>query len=167
MKVLLINPPYQTLTSNLGVGHQVPLGLLMVGGALLDAQHRVELLDAEAKRFSLPEIIAHVTRLNPDVVMTGHAGSTPAHPVCARMLREIKAAHSCVTVYGGVYPTYHAEEILEQEVGIDIIVRGEGEATVVDLLAVLQQRQPERALKDVPGITFSTEGSITSTENRP
>jgi hypothetical protein len=28
MKVLLINPPYQTITSNFGVGHQVPLGLL-------------------------------------------------------------------------------------------------------------------------------------------
>ena len=35
MRALLVNPPYQTLTSNLGVGHQVPLGLLMVGGALL------------------------------------------------------------------------------------------------------------------------------------
>ena len=37
MKILLINPPYQTLTSNLGVGQQVPLGLLMGGGALFDA----------------------------------------------------------------------------------------------------------------------------------
>ena len=48
MRVLLINPPYQTLTSNLGVGHQIPLGLLMVGGPLLDAGHQVRLLDAEA-----------------------------------------------------------------------------------------------------------------------
>jgi len=46
MKILLVNPPYQTLTSNLGVGHQIPLGLLMVGGALIDAGHQVELLDA-------------------------------------------------------------------------------------------------------------------------
>src|SRR5262245_49521152 len=37
VRILLINPPYQTLTSNLGVGHQVPLGLLAVGGPLRDA----------------------------------------------------------------------------------------------------------------------------------
>jgi anaerobic magnesium-protoporphyrin IX monomethyl ester cyclase len=166
MKVLLINPPYQTLTSNLGVGHQVPLGLLMVGGALLDAEYQVELLDAEAKRLSLPEIIAYVSRFKPDVIMTGHAGSTPAHPVCARMLRGIKATHSCITVYGGVYPTYHAEEILEQETGIDIIVRGEGEATIVDLLSVLQGKAA-RALKDVLGIVFRTDNCITATADRP
>jgi anaerobic magnesium-protoporphyrin IX monomethyl ester cyclase len=48
MHTLLINPPYQTITSNRGVGHQVPLGLLMVGGALRDAGFDVSLLDAEA-----------------------------------------------------------------------------------------------------------------------
>ncbi len=41
--------------------------------------------------------------------MTGHAGSTPAHPTCIRMLGAIKATSpGVVTVYGGVYPTYHA-----------------------------------------------------------
>jgi len=52
MKILLINPPYQTLTSNLGVGHQVPLGLLLVGGSLIDAGFDVKLLDAEALHLS-------------------------------------------------------------------------------------------------------------------
>ena len=52
MRAMLINPPYQTITSNFGVGHQVPLGLLMVGGALLDAGHDVRLLDAEATGLS-------------------------------------------------------------------------------------------------------------------
>src|SRR5918994_763436 len=50
MHTLLINPPYQTLTSNRGVGHQVPLGLLAVGGPLRDAGHDVRLLDAECRR---------------------------------------------------------------------------------------------------------------------
>ena len=49
MKVLLINPPYQTNTSNVGVGHQVPLGLLMIGAPLIDAGHDVKLLDAECR----------------------------------------------------------------------------------------------------------------------
>ncbi|MFH1953528.1 MAG: hypothetical protein ABIL06_18160 [Pseudomonadota bacterium] len=31
LKILLINPPYLTLTSLLGTGHQIPLGLLWLG----------------------------------------------------------------------------------------------------------------------------------------
>ena len=86
MKVLLINPPYQTITSNFGVGHQIPLGLLMVGGPLLDAGHEVRLLDAECRRLSLEAVVRRGPAWGPDVVMTGHAGSTPAHPTCIRML---------------------------------------------------------------------------------
>src|SRR5678815_2131767 len=116
MKVLLINPPYQTLTSNLGVGHQVPLGLLMVGGALIDAGFEVELLDAEARHLSVEAVSERARICGADVVMTGHAGSTPAHPVCMRMLRQIKRdLPRVVSVYGGVYPTYHARGILERE----------------------------------------------------
>ena len=138
MKVLLVNPPYQTLTSNLGVGHQVPLGLLMVGGAVIDAGFETELLDAEALHLSDDEIVEHVARRRPDVVMTGHAGSTPAHPICVRMLGQIRRAFPGITtVYGGVFPTYHARAILRDEPAVDIIVRGEGEATAVELVGAL------------------------------
>ena len=37
MNILLVNPPYISLTSAHGVRHQVPLGLLRVGGPLIDA----------------------------------------------------------------------------------------------------------------------------------
>src|SRR5437588_3736890 len=97
MNVLLINPPYQTLTSNLGVGHQVPLGLLMVGGALIDAGHRVRLLDAECRRLNVPAVMREAKRLEPDILMTGHAGSTPAHAICIQMLRQLKSVMPSVT----------------------------------------------------------------------
>src|SRR5687768_10031492 len=70
MKVLLINPPYQTITSNFGVGHQVPLGLLMVGGPLIDAGHEVRLLDAECNRLSMGSIVRTVRAFAPDMVCT-------------------------------------------------------------------------------------------------
>src|SRR5262245_13854816 len=101
MKVLLINPPYQTFTSNLGAGHQIPLGLLMVGGPLIDAGHEVKLLDAECQKLSLASIVQRVRQFSPDLVMTGHAGSTPAHPVCLEMLAAIKTAQpNAMTIYG-------------------------------------------------------------------
>jgi anaerobic magnesium-protoporphyrin IX monomethyl ester cyclase len=165
MKVLLINPPYQTITSNFGVGHQTPLGLLMVGGPLIDAGHEVRLLDAECRRLSLDAIVEEVRRWGPDVVMTGHAGSTPAHPVCLGMLGAIKA--SCpgvVTVYGGVYPTYHAGRILDEDRSVDVIVRGEGEATTLGLIGALQAGEPPRG---VAGIACRDGGTVVLTEGRP
>ena len=139
MKILLINPPYQTITSNFGVGHQVPLGLLMVGGPLRDAGHEVKLLDAERRRLSDRAILEQVRNFGPDLVMTGHAGLTPAHPVCMRVLRAIKDMdQGIVTVYGGVYPTYHSERILTHDDAVDVIVRGEGEATAVELAENLE-----------------------------
>ena len=135
MNVLLINPPYQTLTSNFGVGHQVPLGLLTVGGPLIDAGHRVRLLDAERRHLGHREIVRAMREFGADVVMTGHAGSTPAHPTCVRMLRAIKAeCPRVLTIYGGVYPTYHAAAILETEPAVDVVVCGEGEAAPVEVL---------------------------------
>jgi anaerobic magnesium-protoporphyrin IX monomethyl ester cyclase len=168
MRVLLINPPYQTLTSNLGVGHQVPLGLLMIGGALLDHGHEVRLLDAEAERLSIDGILERSLPFKPTVIMTGHAGSTPAHPVCVRMLQALKQAlPSSVIVYGGVYPTYHAREILMKEAAIDVIVRGEGEATIVELLAQLEHHSVSDSANATAGLCFRSNDKIIYTVDRP
>ena len=70
MRILLVNPPYLTLTPSRGVGHQVPLGLLMVGGPLLDAGHQVRLLDAECQHLTTAAILRTVRQFNPDLVMT-------------------------------------------------------------------------------------------------
>lgn len=155
LDVLLINPPFVTLTSTLGVGHQVPLGLLMVGGALLDAGIRVRLLDAECTRMSVIQVAAEVARLKPRIVMSGHAGSTAAHLTCVQMFNAIKRLRpGTVCVYGGPYPTYHCREILEQHPSIDIIVRGEGEATAVNLARAILQYD---AIDHVQSIAFRDE----------
>jgi anaerobic magnesium-protoporphyrin IX monomethyl ester cyclase len=165
VKILLINPPYQTLTSNWGIGHQVPLGLLMIGGPLRDAGHRVRLLDAESRRLSTQAILRVVGDFRPDIVMTGHAGSTPAHSNCMTMLRAIKAAFPyLLSVYGGVYPSYHADGILTHESAVDAIVRGEGEATAVELANAIQNGQ---SLRHVAGLTCRDGRHIVVAADRP
>ncbi len=157
MRVLLINPPYQTHTSRLGVGHQIPLGLLMVGGPLVDAGHEVRLLDAEARELGLRRIVNEVCSFAPDVVMTGHAGSTPAHQVTMRMLGAIKSAcPQVVTAYGGVYPTYQAATILEHEPAVDVIVLGEGEETALRLVQSLAAGDADR--RSIPHLAFRGPG---------
>ena len=86
MNILLVNPPYISLTSAHGVGHQIPLGLLCLGGPLIDAGHRVRLLDAERRHLTGPALADAIATAAPDIVMTGHAGSTPAHPACLAVM---------------------------------------------------------------------------------
>jgi anaerobic magnesium-protoporphyrin IX monomethyl ester cyclase len=169
MWTLLINPPYQTITSNRGVGHQVPLGLLMVGGALRDAGFDVRLLDAEALRWTDSQVAEHVRRSRPAVVMTGHAGSTPAHPVCMTMLAAIKRAYpAAVSVYGGVFPTYNDEQVLHESPFVDVVVRGEGEATAVALARALGRGVPAdlTRLADVEGITLRRDDLVVRNPDR-
>src|SRR5262249_27358927 len=152
MRTLLINPPYQTITSNWGVGHQVPLGLLMVGGGLTHAGFEVALLAAEARHPSVEQVARDVPRTAPDVVLTGHAGSTPAPPVTMAMLAAVKrAAPKTRCGYGGVYPTYHDQQVLRDQSTVDFIVRGEGEATAVALLRAIGTGAD---LSTVDGITY-------------
>lgn len=150
MRILLINPPYRA-TSIHGMGPQVPLGLLAIGGPLIDAGHEVGLLNAELEMWGEAEIVRRVLVFAPDVVMTGHSGSTPAHPIVLRMLSAIKAAaRHVVTVYGGVYPSFHATAILATAPQVDIVVRGEGEQVAVQLADALAAGQ---GLTRVAGIS--------------
>lgn len=72
------------------------------------------------------------------------------------MLRAIRREFEEVwTVYGGVFPTYHWSEVMAQERCVDFVVRGEGEETVVRLMAALEQGQ---RLERVPGIVFGRDG---------
>jgi anaerobic magnesium-protoporphyrin IX monomethyl ester cyclase len=168
VNVLLINPPYQTITSNVGVGHQVPLGLLMVGGALQTRGHHVELLDAECRRLNFEKIVGEVRRRQPRMIMSGHAGSTPAHPVTMAMFRAIRqACPSVITVYGGVYPSYHPREILAHEPAVDFVVRGEGEATVIDLADSLASGSTPANAGRVAGIAYRLDGQAVLTPLRP
>jgi anaerobic magnesium-protoporphyrin IX monomethyl ester cyclase len=108
MRVVLINSPLKSIVCDQGVGHQMPLGLLMVGGPLIDAGHQVKLIDAACDHLSDAEIVQAVEDFHAEIAMIAHVGSTSAHLCCLRILQSIKTAHpQTITIYGGVHPTYH------------------------------------------------------------
>jgi len=43
MRIALVNAPLRSAVCDYGVGHQLPLGLLMIGGPLIDAGFTVTL----------------------------------------------------------------------------------------------------------------------------
>ncbi len=46
MRVVLVHAPLRSTISELALGYQTPLGLLMIAGPLIDHGHEVHLLDA-------------------------------------------------------------------------------------------------------------------------
>lgn len=157
MRVLLLNPPHPAVASRCHDGHMTPLGHLAVGGPLIDAGHAVKLLDADLEPLSIDEAVRRALAWRPDAVLLGHAGSTSAHPTIAALARGLKRARpELITVYGGVYPSYHAAEVLARHPEIDVVVRGEGEATG---LAVIEALAARTSLAEVRGIGFHERGA--------
>ena len=68
-----------------------------------------------------------------------------------------------IIVYGGVFPTYHFRDVMQAEPQLDVIVRGDGEATALRLLDALEN---DEDLKAVDGITFRRADGIV-VENNP
>src|SRR5512138_1876985 len=92
MRILLINPPHPSIGSRIPHEHLPPLGLLALGGPLIDAGHRVKLLDAEFGPMTVEQIVSEVRAQNPDAVLLGHSGSTSGHPSAVRIARAVRAA---------------------------------------------------------------------------
>ncbi|MES3025780.1 MAG: magnesium-protoporphyrin IX monomethyl ester anaerobic oxidative cyclase [Pseudomonadota bacterium] len=160
-KVLLINPPHTAIGSRIPKEQLPPLGLLSVGGPLIDAGFCVELLDAEFGPMSIDAIIAHALLAAPDVVMMGHSGSTSAHVTITKIAARLKAERPATPiVYGGVYPTYHWEDVLKESPHIDYIVRGEGERTATELIKALFAGTE---LESVDGIALRIDGTAVGT----
>jgi anaerobic magnesium-protoporphyrin IX monomethyl ester cyclase len=157
MKILLINPPHPSIGSRIPREHLPPLGLLSVGGPLIDAGHQVKLLDAEFGPMCLSEIVAEAVDYGPDAILLGHSGSTSGHPSASRIARATRLdLPNTWIIYGGVFPTYHWAQIMEHDPTIDFIVRGEGEETIVRLISALDRQE---GLQTVPGIVFR-EGTV-------
>ena len=152
MKILLINPPHPAIGSRIPREHLPPLGLLAVGGPLLDAGHEVRLLDAEFGPMPLRDIAKEVVDFGPEAVLLGHSGSTPGHPGAVRIMRAVRdVLPGAWIIYGGVFPTYHWAQVMEQEPEVDFVVRSEGEETIVKLIEALENNRP---LATVGGIVY-------------
>ncbi len=164
MKVACVVPPVHFDINEVGHGYKPPLGLLALAGPLLDSGFEVELLDADAGHLTSAEVAARIRDGRFDVVLIGHSGAVAGHPSAMECLRAIKdAAPQVITVYGGVYATFAAREILADEPQLDFIVCGEGEETALALLSALRDGQTD--LSHLDGLVWRRSGAIAI--NRP
>lgn len=164
-RVLLVNPARHFIANRDGLGYLTPLGLVCIGGPLIDAGYTVKLIDHDAYGWSFKKLIEEVGKFHPGYVLLGHSGSTAAHKTALKTVHEIKSAFpNIIIIYGGVYPSYADQSILRECGEINVIVRGEGEQTVVDLINVIDKGGN---LATVDGITWRNGSRILANRSRP
>jgi anaerobic magnesium-protoporphyrin IX monomethyl ester cyclase len=163
-RILLINPARHFIANQNGLGYLTPLGLVCIGGPLIDAGFTVKLIDHDAYGWSFKKLLDEVGKFQADYVLLGHSGSTAAHKTALKTIHEIKQTFPNIKIiYGGVYPSYADQGILRECSEIDFIVRGEGEQTIVELIQALDNDTP---LEAVDGITWRNGDQIIANRSR-
>ncbi|MBI4287967.1 MAG: radical SAM protein [Chloroflexi bacterium] len=182
-KVLLINPPWYRLFGE--ESPSSPLGLCYIGAVLEQNGYDVAIYNGDFSKsgIGLPsatkkttmyetylhalqdpghsiwsEVRAVVSQQKPDVV--GISLRTSAYGSAINVSRIVKELDPTIPViWGGAHPTVLPGEAINNA-NVDIVVRGEGENTVLDIL------RSRDNLESVPGITYKKDGRIIHNPDR-
>jgi len=131
----------------------------MVAAVLEKNGYLVKILDLPASGFSENSLSTIIRQEKPDVV--GVTAMTPTINSAVGIVEKVKECDSNITVVlGGAHATILPEETLKSIPEIDVIVRGEGEQTTLELVKVLE-KNPD-SLNQVLGITCRERGSVRS-----
>ncbi len=152
MKVTLVNPP-QTASKYKFMGVMAPpLGIAYMAAVLRENNIDVDMIDASAEDMNFEEFKDEFIKRDPDLVAI-----TALTPTIGKALDSAKvikdAKPETIVVMGGYHPTFNFEETLNDE-NVDIVIRGEGEYILLDLVETLENKGD---LKDVKGIVYLDE----------
>jgi anaerobic magnesium-protoporphyrin IX monomethyl ester cyclase len=161
LHVTLVNPPYPK------GAHQhppfTPLGLGYLAAVLEKNGYEVDVIDCQALNISFEEVKSELSKRNPDIV--GMTSTTLTYKSALRIVKIAKeVCPNCLTLLGGVHVTFWDEEALEECPQLDVVVRKEGENTLLELM---QRLEAGKSFGDVLGITYRKDGKIVKTADRP
>jgi anaerobic magnesium-protoporphyrin IX monomethyl ester cyclase len=140
-----------------------PLSILYLAAVLKEMGVEISVLDQPALGLTAEETVQWVEKENPDIL--GFSTLTSSGQTAALISTEVKKKNpNITTILGNHHATFNAERILNKYPAVDIIVRGEGEKTVVELANCLENGGN---LKKVRGINFRNEGKIVTTPDQP
>jgi radical SAM superfamily enzyme YgiQ (UPF0313 family) len=144
----------------------VPLGLLYLASVLEEQGYIVDLRDYQMETRENPfDVESTLAFLEGSAPIVGFSCMANLLPYTLLVTQALKARHPEKTVIlGGTGPTAVEQAILHRFDGVDVIVRGEGERTIIDLMKALRDG---RDLHAVPGITFRSNGSVVENRGRP
>jgi len=150
LKIALVNPIQSTGYS------QPPLGLALIAAVLEREGYQVTVLEANALKLPPEDVVPLVS----DADVVGVTTMTPTINTATAIARYLKKAYPDLPIIlGGAHATLLPEETLVTAPEIDILVRGEGEETIIEVLRALEHKQP---LSKISGISYRKDGGVAS-----
>ncbi len=161
MRVTLINPPYPPSVHS----HPpfIPLGLAYLGSVIEKAGHKVTVIDCQAEKLTYETFKSRIAQTASDVI--GVTATTLLYKSAMKLVDISKQTqpHS-ITILGGSHGTFWDENALKEYPNLDIVVRREGELTIVELLNKIENNLD---ISGVLGITYRKGSKLIRNEDRP
>jgi len=159
--VVLVNPPYRTKP------HQhppfPPLGLGYLAAVLEKNHCKVEVIDCQASRLSYEEFKRELSKRQPKIV--GATSTTRLYKSALEIIKIAREVHpNCLTLIGGPHVTFWDENALKECPQLDVVVRKEGESTLLELV---QRLDEGKSYYDVVGTTCRKGKEFVRNPDRP
>jgi len=143
-----------------------PLGLLSIGAVLEKEGIPVEIVPTDILGMGWREIERKIRRDKPDIV--GVTTTTENRFQSFKLAALAKTAFpGTLTVLGGPHASMAAEDTLEHLPELDLVVRGEGEYTTLDLYRAWEKAKDPVLLRDIPGLVLRADGRVRANPARP
>lgn len=158
MKILFVEPP-KDYWFVMGEYLPPPYGILQLA-AFLEHKNKdveIEVLDCQAMNLDWKGLERRIESFSPDIVASSALATCNTY-VAVRTLETAKKVNpDILTIAGGQHFTATAQGSLEAYPEIDVIVRGEGEQTLAELVDKSDRKSPFSRIK---GISFRHNGKI-------
>lgn len=159
--VTLVNP-----TAPINAAMHMPFALLGLGylAAVLEKnEYQVDVIDCQLLKLSLEDFRSEISKRQPNIV--GVTSSTLTYQSALKLVKIVKeACPDCITIAGGPHVTFWDDKALEECPELDIVVRREGEITMLEMV---QKIEADKSYDDVLGTTVRKEGKIVKNPDRP
>jgi len=166
MRILFVHPNYRSGGAEIA-GSWPPAWVAYLTGSLRRAGFDdIHFIDAMTHDLDDDAVRAKMAELQPDVV-----GTTAITPSIYKAERVLEIAQETVPgalrMLGGIHATFMFKQVLSEAPWIDVIVRGEGEEILTELmLAVEDGRWPADRYR-IKGLAFLDGTEIVATEAAP
>ncbi|MFH1619954.1 MAG: radical SAM protein [bacterium] len=161
-KNILLIRTHKTLSAG---GPVPPLGLLHIAGAIYKTfgeKYRVRIIDTGILEDPFACLAAAMGEMKPDIVgFNTLSCESDLMNTMAALVKQNKS--DTLIIVGGAHGTLAKERLLDNP-HIDVVVLGEGDKTIVDLLAAEEEKT---GLGSVKGIVYREQGRAVITEPQP
>jgi anaerobic magnesium-protoporphyrin IX monomethyl ester cyclase len=166
MRIVFVHPNYHSGGAEIA-GNWPPAWVAYLSGALKTAGFTdIHFLDAMTNHLTDEQLREQLRELQPDLV--GTTAITPAIYAAERVLeiaREV--APTALRVLGGVHATFMYKQVLSESTAADVIVRGEGEEIIVELVRAVNEGRFLQDRREIAGLAFRDGDQIYATPAAP